>query len=158
MNTRSLKFQLIGWYAVVLIAGFGLLGAVTYVALQGSLAASLKENQLRRARQIAQLLRDESLKRNEARVGEEVQARYAPELNERFVRITRADGVMLYLSAAPKSQSFDPATLPPPQWSEAPRERPRGAAGWRPKNAACGPHAAVAGRHPLPHRNRRANG
>ena len=120
MNTRSLKFQLIGWYAVVLIAGFGLLGAVTYVALQGSLAASLKENQLRRARQIAQLLRDESLKRNEARVGEEVQARYAPELNERFVRITRADGVMLYLSAAPKSQSFDPATLPPPQWSEAP--------------------------------------
>ena len=55
MNTRSLKFQLIGWYAVVLIGCFGLLGVATYLALQSSLVGSLKENQLRRARQIAQL-------------------------------------------------------------------------------------------------------
>ncbi|HWW03099.1 MAG TPA: ATP-binding protein [Candidatus Acidoferrum sp.] len=114
MNTRSLKFQLIGWYAVVLVAGFGLLGVATYLALQSSLAASLKENLLRRARQISQLLREESQGGNEARVGKEIQARYAPDLNERFVRITRADGALLYLSSAPKSQSFDPATLPPP--------------------------------------------
>jgi heavy metal sensor kinase len=38
-------------------------------------------------------------------------------LNDRFVRITQRDGVVLYLSRTPKSQSFDPATLPPPAWS-----------------------------------------
>lgn len=117
MNTRSLKFQLVGSYAAVLLGCFALLGVATYLALQTSLAASLKENQLRRARQIAQLLRQESQRQNEAKVGEEIQARYAPDLNERFVRITRADGALLYLSPAPKSQSFDPTSLPPPQWS-----------------------------------------
>lgn len=119
MNTRSLKFQLVGWYAVVLIGCFGLLGVATYLALQSSLAASLKENQLRRARQIAQLLREESEHHQEARVGDEIQSRYSPDLNERFVRITRMDGAVLYLSAAPKSQSFDPATLPPPELAQA---------------------------------------
>ena len=59
MNTRSLKFQLIAWYAALLAGGFLLLAAVTYLALQGSLVGALKESQLRRARQIAQLLRTE---------------------------------------------------------------------------------------------------
>src|SRR4029077_2800533 len=64
---------------------------------------------------------------SEARVGDEVEARYAPGLNARFVRITRRDGVILYLSQAPKDQSFDPASLPPPVWptdTEAARQAP----------------------------------
>jgi heavy metal sensor kinase len=119
MNTRSLKFQLIGWYAGLLLGLFGLLGVSTYWALRTSLAGSLKENQLRRARQIGQLLREEVQRRDEGDVGREVQARYAPDLNERFVRIARWDGGVVYLSPTPKSQSFDPAALPPPQWSRA---------------------------------------
>ena len=119
MNTRSLKFQLIGWYAGLLFGLFGLLGVSTYWALRTSLAGSLKENQLRRARQIGQLLREEVQGGDEGGVGREVQARYAPDLNERFVRIARLDGGLVYLSPAPKSQSFDPAALPPPQWSRS---------------------------------------
>ncbi len=118
MNTRSLKFQLVGWYAGVLLGGFALLGVVTYVALENSLISALQETQLRRARQIAQLLRDEIGRRNAAQVGQEVEARYAPELNNRFVRITRRDGTLLFLSPEPRDRSFDPATLPPPAWSE----------------------------------------
>lgn len=117
MNTRSLKFQLLGWYAGLLIGCFGLLGLTTYLVLQTSLVASLKESQLRRARQVSQLLREEVQSGNEANVGKEVQARYAPDINDRFVRITRHDGLMLYLSQAPKSQSFDPAAMPPPRWT-----------------------------------------
>lgn len=127
MNTRSLKFQLIGWYAGLLLGLFGLLGVSTYWALRTSLVGSLRENQLRRARQIAQLLDEEIQRQNEARVGEEVQARYAPDLNDRFVRITRKDGVTQYLSPTPKNQSFDPATLPPAKWpevAESAREAP----------------------------------
>ena len=116
MNTRSLKVRLIAWYAVLLTACFALLGTVSYLALQRSLVGALEENQLRRARQIGQLLREELQRHGEARVGEEVETRYAPDLNDRFVRITRHDGVVLYLSAPPKNQSFDPAALAPLNW------------------------------------------
>ncbi|HWH69166.1 MAG TPA: hypothetical protein VNT26_07260, partial [Candidatus Sulfotelmatobacter sp.] len=70
MNTRSLKFQLIAWYAGLLLGCFALLGVVTYGALQRSLVGALKENQMRRARQIAQLLREEIQRHTEGRVGD----------------------------------------------------------------------------------------
>jgi heavy metal sensor kinase len=117
MNTRSLRFQLVAWYAALLTGCFVLIGAATYVVLQSSLVGALQETQLRRARQVGQLLLDEIRGPGEARVGEEVQARYAPDLNGRFVRITRGDGSLLYLSSAPKDQTFIPAEVPPPTWS-----------------------------------------
>ena len=117
MNTRSLRFQLVAWYAGLLTGCFILIGAATYVVLQSSLVGALQETQLRRARQVGQLLLDEIRGPGEARVGEEVQARYAPDLNGRFVRITRGDGSLLYLSSAPKDQTFVPAKVPPPSWS-----------------------------------------
>src|SRR5208282_4626254 len=98
MNTRSLKFQLIAWYAALLAGGFLVLGAITYLVLQGSLVGALKESQLRRARQVSQLLRDEIQSHRQAETGAEVETRYAPGLNDRFVRISRRDGSLLYLS------------------------------------------------------------
>jgi heavy metal sensor kinase len=62
-------------------------------------------------------LLDEIRGPGEARVGEEIQARYAPDLNGRFVRVTRRDGSLLYRSRAPKDQTFVPADVPPPLWS-----------------------------------------
>ncbi len=121
MNPHSLKFQLVGWYAALLVGVFGLLGVSTYWALRTSLAGALKENQLRRARQIGQLLREEVQRGDEVSVGREVQARYSPDLNDRFMRIARGDGELVYLSPSPKSQSFDPASLPPPRWIQGPR-------------------------------------
>jgi len=120
MNARSLKFQLIAWYAGVLTGCFALLAAATYLALQTSLVGALRENQLRRARQIGELVREEVKHRGQAKVGEEVEIRYAPALNDRFVRITQRDGAILYLSPAPTNQSFDPATLPPAIWPDQP--------------------------------------
>jgi heavy metal sensor kinase len=117
VTTRSLRFRLIFWYAGWLTGCFGLLAVVTYVVLQNSLVASLKENQLRRARQVAQLLREESEGRNEQQVGVEVEKRYSPGSNDRMIRITRHDGVLLYLSQPGRNQTFDSATLPPPVWS-----------------------------------------
>jgi heavy metal sensor kinase len=116
MNTRSLRFRLVAWYAGLLAACFVLIGAATYAVLQTSLVGALRENQLRRARQIGQLLLDEMRGPGEAHVGEEIQARYAPDLNGRFVRIVRSNGSLLYVSDAPKDQSFVPTELPPPAW------------------------------------------
>jgi heavy metal sensor kinase len=116
MNARSLKFQLIGWYAGVLIGCFGLLGVATYLVLEKSLVGALAENQLRRARQIGELVREEVERQQEASVGHEVEVRYAPALNDRLVRITERGGVRVYLSPPPASRNFEPATVPPPVW------------------------------------------
>jgi len=120
MNPRSLRFQLIAWYAGLLVGCFLLLGAATYLALRTSLVGALKETQLRRARQIAQLVQEELAEHRETRVAEEIETRYAPDLNDRFVRVSRRDGLVFYLSSAPKDQNFDPATLPPAVWSSLP--------------------------------------
>ena len=116
MKIGSIKFRLLFWYAAMLSAGFVLLGLVTYLVLQNSLVSALKESQLRRARQVSQLLSEELKGGRGVAVGEQVEARYAPALNERIVRISQRDGVTLYLSSAPADHSFDPATLPPPIW------------------------------------------
>src|SRR5215471_19800739 len=98
MNARSLKFQLIAWYAGVMTGCFALLAVATCLLLDTSLVGALRENQLRRARQVAELLRQEAQRNGQGRVGVEVEIRYAPALNERFVRITQRDGAVLYLS------------------------------------------------------------
>jgi heavy metal sensor kinase len=120
MNTHSLKFQLIAWYAGLLLAGFVIIGLATYLALRSSLVASLNDSQLRRARQISQLVAEELEGNKESRLGPEIEARYAPDLNDRFVRVTRRDGAVLYLSPTPKDQSFDPSALPPALWAAQP--------------------------------------
>ena len=116
MNIHSFKFQLIGWYAAVLTGCFIVLAAATYLALERSLVGALRETQLRRARQVGELVREEVQRHGESKVGEEVEVRYAPALNDRFVRVTQQGGVTLYLSKAPASQSFDPAAVAPAAW------------------------------------------
>jgi heavy metal sensor kinase len=113
MNTRSLRFQLVAWYAALLTGCFVLIGAAAYGVLQSSLVSALKQNQLRRARQISQLLLDELPRQGEGRVGDEIEDRYAPGLNDRFVRVTRSDGGLLYLSQPPKEHNFVPTEVPP---------------------------------------------
>jgi heavy metal sensor kinase len=117
MNTRSLRFQLVAWYAGLLTGCFILIGAATYVVLQSSLVGALRETQLRRARQIGQLLVEEIPRQGETRVGDEIEARYAPGFSDRFVRVTRGDGGLLYVSRPPKERNFVPTMVPPPSGS-----------------------------------------
>ena len=116
MNARSLRFQLIAWYAGLLTGCFVLISVATYLVLQSSLVGALEDNQLRRAYQIGQLLLAEIPHQGEAGLGEQIETRYAPGFNDRFVRVTRSDGRVLYRSGPPKDQNFDPAQLPPPVW------------------------------------------
>jgi heavy metal sensor kinase len=118
MNTSSLRLRLLAWYAGLLLGSFAVLAGATYLALEGSLVSALRESLWRRGRQIAHLLSDEIQHHTEANVGEEIQVRYAPDLNDRFVRITQQDGVLRYLSRPPRDHDFDPAALPPPAWPD----------------------------------------
>jgi heavy metal sensor kinase len=112
VNTRSLSFRLVVWYAGVLTAVFVILGALTLVFLRHYLEASVLDTQARRARQIADTLLAAIDRTGEAGVAQQVEDLYSPEANDRFIRISRADGRVVYVSGVPHDGSFIPAEVP----------------------------------------------
>jgi heavy metal sensor kinase len=113
MNTRSLGFRLVTWYASLLTLVFLLLGLVTLVYLRHYLEANVFDTQARRAKQIADTLLAEVSRTGEVALSSEVEALYSPSRNERFIRITRGDGQVLYVSGKTVENSFDPSGIPP---------------------------------------------
>jgi len=117
VNTRSLSFRLVTWYAGVLTLVFVLLGALTIILLREYLDSNVLDTQARRARQIADTLVAAVSRTGEEAMAREVEELYAPEANERFIRITRDDGHVVYASGEPHDRSFDPTSVPPPSVS-----------------------------------------
>jgi heavy metal sensor kinase len=115
MNTRSLSFRLVAWYASLLTGVFILLGAIMYFDLRHFLENNLRESQARRAQQIADTLLAHIGKTGDRSVAFDIKDRYEPEVNDRFIRVTRinGNGGVIYVSGSPKDQSFDPTHLPP---------------------------------------------
>ena len=58
MNTRSIRFRLIAWYAGLLTVAFLLLGALLFLRLQTYLEDNALDTQVRRARQIGSGLKN----------------------------------------------------------------------------------------------------
>ena len=112
MNIRSISFRLVAWYAGLLTGIFLLLCAVLYFDLRHFLEKDLRQSQLRRAHQIASTLLVHAKQTGEPYVASQTQDWYEPEINDRFIRITRADGTLVYASRAPKDGSFNPAEVP----------------------------------------------
>ena len=112
MNARSLSFRLVAWYAGVLTGVFVLLGVLTFFFLRHYLEANLLDIQGRRARQIAGTLVAQARRDGEDAMRSEVEKLYSPEINDRFIRISRADGHVLYASGAPRNELFDPSRVP----------------------------------------------
>ena len=96
MNTRSLRFRLIIWYAGLLTGVFLLCGATMCQALRHYLKQSLAESLLRRTQQIAASLLAGVEKTGEPFVVSEIKARYAPENYDRYIRLSRRDGTVVY--------------------------------------------------------------
>lgn len=114
MNTRSLSFRLVTWYAGLLTLVFVLLGVLTIIFLRHYLEANLLDTQIRRARQIADTVVASASRTGEAAIAGEIEELYSPEANDRFIRVTAADGRVIYASGAPKDGSFDPTQVPAP--------------------------------------------
>src|SRR5579862_3856224 len=112
MNARSLKFRLVAWYAGVLTVVFVLLGGLTLLFLRHYPEANLLDAQMRRARQIADTLVAHVSRSTEAALSGQVETLYSPEANDRFIRITRADGGLVYISGRPRDARFDPSQVP----------------------------------------------
>jgi heavy metal sensor kinase len=112
VNTRSLGFRLVTWYASLLTLVFVVLGVLTLIYLRHYLEANLLDSQARRAQQIADTLLARVDRTGENAVAQEVEELYSPAANERFIRITRDDGRVLYASGKPTDHTFDPSKVP----------------------------------------------
>jgi heavy metal sensor kinase len=112
MNIRSISFRLVAWYAGLLAGIFLLLCALLYLDLRHFLENDLRDSQFRRTRQIANNFLLHVKQTGEPYVASQTKDWYEPEINDRFIRITRDDGTLVYASGAPKDGSFDPAEVP----------------------------------------------
>jgi len=124
MNTRSISFRLVAWYGGLLAGIFLLLCALLYLDLRRFLEDDLSRAQSRRARQIAATLLVHVKQTGETYVASQTKDWYEPEINDRFIRITRADGTLLYTSGIPNDGSFNPTDVPafPPPQTESSRK------------------------------------
>lgn len=111
MNTRSIKFRLIAWYAGWLTMVFIVFGVVVYKSMEYYLERALQQALDMRTRHVARLLETSTWDWNV--LGQEIHYRFAPEANNRFTRIT-TDSQIRYVAGAPSDGSFNPATVPPP--------------------------------------------
>jgi heavy metal sensor kinase len=113
MNTRSIRFRLTVWYSGLLAGLLVLFGISVYLGLSHYLGWTLKEALSQQAKQIGESWLGEVGVSGESYVAEEINEHLSPKVNNRFVRITRADGSVMYLSDEPESKRFDPARIPP---------------------------------------------
>ena len=114
MNTRAITFRLAAWYAgisLLVCIGFGL---YTYSGLRYYLDRSQADTLRRRAHQVAALVTAHVDREGDAFTIDLIKTSYAPELNDRFIRVRRPDGSVLYASGQPADHSFDPAAVNAP--------------------------------------------
>ncbi len=112
MNSRSIKVRLVGWYAGLLTGIFLLLCASLYLNVRSFLENGLRDSQTRRVHQLANALLAHVKQTGEPALISQIKAWYAPESNDRFIRLARADGALVYRSDTPKDGSFNPAEVP----------------------------------------------
>jgi heavy metal sensor kinase len=111
MNHRSLPFRLGAWYTLLLSATFILVGAGTFFGLQHYLRSNLRDSLSRRSTQIEQMLIESPAQGANHTIAREIDSRIAPEFNNRFVRVTRIPGNVVYRSGPPFDHSFDPSAV-----------------------------------------------
>ena len=111
MNLRSIKFKLVAWYASLLTVIFLLLCALLYLDLRNFLESNLRDTQARRVRQLGERLLVDVKTKGEPYVVSQIKDWYAPESTARFIRVTRADGTLVYVSGTPNDGAFDPAEI-----------------------------------------------
>ena len=113
MNHRSLAFRLSVWYALLLSATFASVGIGMFYGLEQYLRSNLRDSLRRRSLQVEQILAQATAGASDSAIAEAINTRVAPQFNNRFVRVTRAPAVLVYLAGQPADRSFDVTAVPP---------------------------------------------
>jgi heavy metal sensor kinase len=102
----------VAWYAGLLACIFVLLCSLLYLDLRHYLETNLWQSQERRAHQIADTLLARIQETGSGYVADRAKEWYQPEISDRFIRITRVGGPVIYASGAPTDGSFNSAEIP----------------------------------------------
>jgi heavy metal sensor kinase len=111
MNTRSIRFRLGAWYAGLLALLLTLLGGFIYFTLHRYLENNLQETLTKEAQTISQALLSKVNATGDAYVIQEIEEHFAPRTSNHFLRVTRANGSVLYQSGEPENKRFDPERI-----------------------------------------------
>lgn len=93
----------------MVVVGFGI---YTYFKLDAYLTSALRDSLLHRAQLIADMFKSEVLTQGEGVVIDQVKARFTPEANDRFCRISEKRAGILYVSGEPNAKNFEPRLVP----------------------------------------------
>jgi heavy metal sensor kinase len=124
VNTKSIRFRLIAGYTgliTVVVLGFGI---YTYMKVDTYLRLVLEQSLLRRTEAIATSLRSDVYRIGETELAKEVQVRYTPEQNDRFIRMSERQQGVFYVSGQPIDRSFNASKVPLTEnWPSKPAAR-----------------------------------
>lgn len=111
MNFHSLRVRMAAWYAGMLAICLVIFGVAVYLGLSRYLDANLRGSLRSDAQSIGEKFLSKISEKGEGFVTGEINE-MAPEISGRFIRITRQNGSVLYLSPVPLNQKFIPSQIP----------------------------------------------
>lgn len=111
MNRRSLTFRLISWYSGLLFGLGALFIAFTYVSFHQYVEQTTRSTLSSRAHALWGMAN--GLLDDNAALTALIEQRFAPETQNRLIRISSGDRVF-YQSGIPEDKAFDPAQVPIP--------------------------------------------
>ena len=111
MNGRSISFRLVAWHAAISLLVCGSFGLYVYFGLSYFLQLAQTDTLQRRAHEVAAILAAHVGREGEPYTIDLIKTSYAPENNDRFIRIRRPDGSLLYVSGEPTDKAAVEKTL-----------------------------------------------
>jgi heavy metal sensor kinase len=115
VNPRSLRFRMTAWYAGLLAGALFVFGVSVYLGLERYLDWTLQSTLASECRTIGIELLSQLPGKDTDWLKAEINEAYAPEVNARFIRVSKEGAGVIYLSGAPKDDAFDPAQIPLPR-------------------------------------------
>jgi heavy metal sensor kinase len=117
VNVKSIHFRMTAWFAGLLVCLLVLFGASVYFGLRSYLERHMRAALSEQARAVGEEIGERVTEKRLPTIVNYLNEKFAPQLNSRFIRITRTDGGVLYLSQRTPDRLLDPALVP-----KAPRQ------------------------------------
>ncbi len=112
MNIRSVQFRIASWYTGLLAAFLILFGIAVYVGLRSYLERTVRASLSEQAEAVAQEIAEHDAQGRSSSIASLLTERFAPQLNNRFIRVTDGGGRVLFASQRTTDGLLDPAAIP----------------------------------------------
>jgi heavy metal sensor kinase len=112
MNIRSIQLRLTVWHTVLITVAAICFGIYTYLSLEHRLYEEIATMMARRIVHLREDITPVIADTSREALASKIEDIYSPEQNDRFIRVSKSDGTVLFVSGAPSEHTFDPALIP----------------------------------------------